>query len=96
VNGNTTKPGSYPSAALLGWEESIDIRHPFTGALSKGKKVTYVCGGTLINRYLRVFYLHIVRCAVHFFFSRFLDFFLPNLPGTGTGKIIPGLGEFGR
>jgi len=29
-------------------------------------------------------------------FTRFLDFFLPNLSGTGTGYIIPGQGEFGK
>jgi len=29
-------------------------------------------------------------------FKRFLDFVLTNLPGTGTGYIIPGHGEFGK
>jgi len=28
--------------------------------------------------------------------TRFLDLFWPNLPGTGTGCIILGLGEFGK
>ena len=28
--------------------------------------------------------------------KRFLDLFLPNLPGTGIGLIIPGQGEFGK
>jgi hypothetical protein len=51
VNGNTTKPGTYPSAVLLGRVEIIDVKDPFVpGVVSKVEKNKYICGGTLINR----------------------------------------------
>jgi hypothetical protein len=51
VNGQTTKPGTYPSAVLLGRVEIIEKKDPFVdGVVTKVEKNKYICGGTLINR----------------------------------------------
>jgi hypothetical protein len=51
IGGKETKPGTYPSAALLGREELVDKQDFFNPSLvRKVPKLNFTCGGTLINR----------------------------------------------
>jgi hypothetical protein len=51
LGGEITKPGTYPSAALLGREELVDKKDDFNPLkVNKVKKLKFTCGGTLINR----------------------------------------------
>jgi hypothetical protein len=50
VGGNTTKPGTFPSAALLGRMVKERVVDSFAGTIQIKEKLRYICGGTLINR----------------------------------------------
>lgn len=52
VGGEKTKPGTYPSAALLGYRTQERKKSPFQlGIFDLVDKLKYFCGGTLINRW---------------------------------------------
>lgn len=52
IGGEITKPGTYPSAALLGKVEEVTEPDPFIPFKNiKRMKTKFVCGGTLINRW---------------------------------------------
>ena len=50
VGGKTTKPGTFPSAALLGRMGRVRERDSWTGQYKVVDKLRFFCGGTLINR----------------------------------------------
>ena len=47
-----TKPGTYPSAVLLGSLVEVKVKDHFSTALLTKTKLGFLCGGTLINRLL--------------------------------------------
>ena len=52
IGGKTTKPGTYPSAVLLGRMDLVEGIDPFNPLRTiKTPKLKYSCGGTLINRW---------------------------------------------
>ena len=58
VGGATTKPGTYPSAALLGRMELVNEKDPFNPlSVKKVSKLKFTCGGTLINGYVKICFI---------------------------------------
>ena len=58
VGGKTTKPGTYPSAALLGRMELVNEKDPFNPlSVKKVSKLKFTCGGTLINGYVKICFI---------------------------------------
>jgi hypothetical protein len=51
VGGNTSKPGSFPSAALLGNLIVRSVLNRLTGQREVIEKLYYYCGGSLISRW---------------------------------------------
>ena len=47
-----TKPGTYPSAVLLGSLVEVKVKDHFSTAVLTKTKLGFLCGGTLINRLL--------------------------------------------
>jgi hypothetical protein len=50
VGGKTTKPGTFPSAALLGRMVKEGVVDSWNGQIQIQEKLRFFCGGTLINR----------------------------------------------
>jgi hypothetical protein len=81
--GTVTKPGTYPSAALLGREELVDKINPINpNIVTKVPKMMFICGGVLINR-LAMF----ITCPV-FMFKKLSSFKLYSPPLLRQGYML--------
>jgi hypothetical protein len=70
VGGQTTKPGTFPSAALLGRMELVEQKHVYDHTRTELVSVLkFRCGGTLINRCGQEYMYNV---HLHFLYPRYM------------------------